>query len=253
MNHIHQIHAGTTTAITTEKPGNRRTKRLVAATLGAVVAAGLLASCGVAASREGGQAATTTSTAAPPTSVQDRPTSDRRSDDDRDDPTDAGGKSGRPDETGGDQRDRRDDDSSRTKRTTTTTAADDRAGGTITKAEYTKQANAVCRSAHDELAALGSAPEGDPDAANAYAAKGVDIVQRQLDGLKAIPKPKGDEAELDELLGHVQGIVAAYREGFEAGKAGDQAKVTSAHSRAVSEARAADRIASAYGLDVCAE
>src|SRR4051812_46006308 len=51
----------------------RRTKRLVAGAIGAVVAAGLLGSCGIAASRENARQPATSSTAAPPTTAKERP------------------------------------------------------------------------------------------------------------------------------------------------------------------------------------
>jgi hypothetical protein len=120
-----------------------------------------------------------------------------------------------------------------------------------TKAEYTKQAAAICRDANDSVTKV----RADATTTSALAAsigRVVSIEQDAARRVRALRAPKGDEAVLRQWLGLVDETLDELDTASHAAAAGDGAAANAANQRAQALDRQADGIATRYGLDACA-
>jgi hypothetical protein len=122
-------------------------------------------------------------------------------------------------------------------------------GDRLTKAEYIVQADAICKQADGEIAALGD-PKTLAELAE-LADRAVAIGRAELSKLRALKPPRADEATLDQaydLIGRqldLAGQIAA------AARAGDQAKIQALVEQGNPIGREARKIATDYGLKQC--
>lgn len=120
-----------------------------------------------------------------------------------------------------------------------------------TKAEYTKQAAAICRDANDSVTKV----RADATTTSALAAsigRVVSIEQDAARRVRALRAPKGDEAVLRQWLGLVDETLDELGTAGHAAATGDGAAADAANQRAKVLDRQADAIATRYGLDACA-
>jgi hypothetical protein len=126
-------------------------------------------------------------------------------------------------------------------------------GGGVTKAEYVKSANAVCREAAKQVAALRIPGRADV-AGMPKAAASVVVVQRKaLDRLRAIKPPKGDRAEIARWIALVDQTIGQADLSARAQKDGDIPRATTANANGAALDRRADEIARGYGLRMCVQ
>jgi hypothetical protein len=127
--------------------------------------------------------------------------------------------------------------------------ADTTAG--ISKAEFTKQANAICAETNQELIKISeefskeNPSEGKPltDAQVSELAKlALPTVARQVEELRALGVPAGEEEKVDAIFSAAEEAVAKGEE--------DPAAIYGADGGAFAKA---NRLATEYGLDRCSE
>jgi hypothetical protein len=131
-----------------------------------------------------------------------------------------------------------------------TTAGGDE-GGSLTKAEFVKQADAICAKGGKEINAgfeeftqeKGiSETKAPPKDVQEEAVEEILIpsIGRQIDEVKALGTPAGDEGELDEVIGAEEEVLEEGEENPLAMINGESAKE-----------KEANKLASDYGLKVC--
>jgi hypothetical protein len=121
----------------------------------------------------------------------------------------------------------------------------------MTKADYVKQANRVCRSAATSVAAL-TLPDTSDVTTIPKAAKEIVAVQRQaLEKLQAIRPRKEDRAQITKWIALVDQTIDQAEVSAESQETGDiQRAITANVNGAALDARA-DEIANAFGLKSC--
>lgn len=131
-----------------------------------------------------------------------------------------------------------------------TTSADeigtvtDEVSATPTKAEFIAEADQICRAGNDELDAEANKLGADPTQAQKESFASdvlVPGVQDQIDSIRALGAPEGDEDEVEELLDEAQSGVDALEE--------DPSLITSDDDPFTE----ANDLAADYGLKVCSE
>lgn len=119
----------------------------------------------------------------------------------------------------------------------------------LTKAQWIEEADAICVQAEDELEALGT-PESLADIV-ALVPRAIEISEKQLGKLRALRPPAADEATLTRALDLLEQQIDVLRRLGEAATAGDGAAVGEIATEGNTLNKEADRIAQAYGLEVC--
>ena len=126
---------------------------------------------------------------------------------------------------------------------TSTTAA-------LTKAQFDKQGNAICKKGNQQINKVGNQTFTKKKYPNGPPPKSVQVkfatdtvipsVQTQIDGIKALGAPKGDEAKVNTIVTSAQGAL-------------DQAKKdpTVLLQNGPGPFKATNKLAKAYGLTVC--
>jgi hypothetical protein len=127
----------------------------------------------------------------------------------------------------------------------TTTAAP-----SISRTEYTKQANAACQTMNDRTKAQGE-PGDTPAELAAYVEAGGVIVTDTLGQLRALPMPSGEEAALGAIYDKVDVLLSDMNQLAAALRAGDQRKATALASQLEKDQKAANDASNAYGLTIC--
>jgi hypothetical protein len=121
------------------------------------------------------------------------------------------------------------------------------------KEDYVKEANAVCTKSSAEVEQIAANAFEDPEdpqpeEAQAYLAELVPVLRQQQLDLEKIEKPKDDEDEIEDILKAADTGITALAEGS---KNKDEAlAVVVAGDETFAEA---NKLATAYGLDKCAE
>lgn len=126
------------------------------------------------------------------------------------------------------------------------------AGGT-SKADYVKQANAVCRDAAKQVAALRIPSRADVTAMPKAAARVVAVQRRALDQLRAIKPPKPDRTEIAKWVALVDQTIDQADLSAAAQKDGEIQRAITANANGSALDRRADEIARAYGLRMCVQ
>ncbi len=127
------------------------------------------------------------------------------------------------------------------------------AGGGASKADYVKQANAVCRDAAKQVAALRIPGRADVTAMPKAAAEVVAVQRRALDRLRAIKPPKADRARIAKWVALVDQTIDQADLSAAAQKHGDIQRAITANANGSALDRRADEIARGYGLRMCVQ
>jgi len=122
-------------------------------------------------------------------------------------------------------------------------------GDRLTKEEYIAQADAICKTANEELDALAEPTSMEEIASLAGSA--IAIQEDALAKLRELQPPEADQATLDEALDLVGQQVEIGRQVAEAAKAADQAKIEELIAQIDPLNTQADQIATDYGLVEC--
>lgn len=120
----------------------------------------------------------------------------------------------------------------------------------ITRTEYTEQANAACQTMNDRTKAQGE-PGDTPAEVAAYVEAGGVIVTETLAQLRALPMPSGEEAALRAIYDKVDVLLSDINQLAAALRAGDQRKATALASQLETDQKAANDASNAYGLTIC--
>lgn len=124
-------------------------------------------------------------------------------------------------------------------------------GGGTTKADYVAKANAVCRQAAKEVAAL-HLPAPDDVASTPKVAAKVVVVQRSaLERLQGIKAPKQDRAEIAKWIALVDQTIDQAEMSAQSQKDGDIKRAVTANVNGAALDHRADELARSYGLRGC--
>ena len=126
-------------------------------------------------------------------------------------------------------------------------------GGGMTKADYVQQANAVCRDAAKQVAALRIPGRADIEAMPKAAANVVAVQRKAVDRLRAIKAPKPDRAEIAKWIALVDQTIDQADVSAKAQKDDDIPRAITANTNGTALDLRADEIARRYGLRMCVE
>jgi len=137
---------------------------------------------------------------------------------------------------------------------------DEATAETLTRAEFVKQANAICKKAnYKRRLALYAFFEkhGGIENPDSYEELVNDLylpeVKDMIDAVAALDPPPGDQAEVDAIMDAFEdGVAALEGEGGEAVEAATKRRYSAAAAPVESQFRAYDKKARAYGLEQCA-
>jgi hypothetical protein len=124
-------------------------------------------------------------------------------------------------------------------------------GGRLSKAEYAKRADAICRKYNQKLRALGR-PQSIA-ALPQYVDRALPVARKGNAELRDLEAPKGEETKAKEWLDQNQAVVAAMERLRDAAKRGNRAGIQVALSEASTANRAANRLAGELGLQICTQ
>jgi hypothetical protein len=126
-------------------------------------------------------------------------------------------------------------------------------GGTsrLSKPEYVRGADAICRRSNTKIDALGAPDQHEPTAEEKAIGELIDIQRVALADLRQLAAPEADQATLGKWLGLVNQTVDQMQAVRSALKAGDSAGVTAANAKGRALNDQADQIARGYGLKQC--
>jgi hypothetical protein len=129
----------------------------------------------------------------------------------------------------------------------------DDAGGVEvpTKVEWIAAADAICAEDNAELALI---PEPQtPEEMGEAGVRATEIQRTGLAEVRALARPEGDEAAIEEILDAVEAVLDWGAEFTEAFAAGDEAKAGELHAEGERLTEEAIRLAKDYGLQECLE
>ena len=121
----------------------------------------------------------------------------------------------------------------------------------LSKADYAKQADAICAKYNAKIRALGrpTAVSGLP----AYVDKALPLARKGDDELRGLKPPKDEERKAKEWLDQNDSVVGSMERLRDAAKKGDRPGIQAALTEASSANRAANGLARRLGLNVCAQ
>ena len=123
--------------------------------------------------------------------------------------------------------------------------------GRLSKADYVKQADAICTKYNAKLKAL--ARPTSISALPAYVDKALPLARKGDDELRALEPPKDEEQSAKEWLDQNDSVVGSMERLRDAAKKGDRAGIQTALNEASSANQTANRLARQLGLRVCAQ
>jgi hypothetical protein len=128
----------------------------------------------------------------------------------------------------------------------------------LTKAEYIKQADAICSSVNSQLGSLNEEVQGqltgrDFEAAADTVSEAVEVSRSGIEQLEALPKPAGDAAVLDQLDDARRQIVAVLTSSEDAIREEAFVRISSLLRKLQAADQRADGIATDYGFKVCGQ
>lgn len=126
-------------------------------------------------------------------------------------------------------------------------------GGGLTRVEYVRRANAVCRDAGHAVADLQVPRTADGDALAAASAAVVEIQRRALEGLRSLPEPAPDRAALNRWLALVDQTLDQSDASVRAQRSGDVQAALTANANGEALDRRADELARRFGLTSCVQ
>jgi hypothetical protein len=119
-----------------------------------------------------------------------------------------------------------------------------------TRAGWAGEANDVCRTYERRIEALGSPTTADE--AETFIRRALPLAREELAKLRAIDRPAGDDARIEQMLGAVDDGIGALDDVLRAREAGDEAAAADATARGRQAADRANGIARRLGATVCA-
>jgi hypothetical protein len=123
-------------------------------------------------------------------------------------------------------------------------------GGGMTRADYVKEANSVCRKAARDVAAI-DANGSDVEQLPKVAGEVVAVQRKALDQLKAIKVPKEDRTRITKWIALVDQTIDQAEVSAESQRSGDITRAMAANVNGAALDRRADELARAYGLGGC--
>jgi len=121
----------------------------------------------------------------------------------------------------------------------------------LSKADYVKQADAVCRDGAKQIAAL-EVPS-DVTGLPAAAARVVAVQRATLDRLRAIHPPKADKAQIAKWIALVDQTLDQAEMSASSQRRGDLQRAVTANANGAALDGRADEIARGYGLRTCVQ
>ena len=126
-----------------------------------------------------------------------------------------------------------------------------RSSDTLSKTEFQKQANAICKGVNDKVNALAT-PTGFADV-GPYADKVTAITDDALDKLRALKPPKEFQDDFSKWLGFAAGLHETAQKLKDAAAKKDKNALQAAGDEASARDKQADPIAKRIGITTCAE
>jgi transcriptional regulator with GAF, ATPase, and Fis domain len=123
-------------------------------------------------------------------------------------------------------------------------------GKRLSRAEFSKQADAICSKYNAKIRALGQ--PGSVRALPRYVDRALPIARKGTEELRRLKPPKDDEKTASEWLDQNDSAVGALERLRDAARHADRAGIQAALSEAAAANRAANRFARQLGLRVCA-
>ncbi|MGZ4688326.1 MAG: hypothetical protein ACXVKA_02050 [Acidimicrobiia bacterium] len=123
----------------------------------------------------------------------------------------------------------------------------------MTKADYVKQANAICRDAAKQVAALEAPSSADVASLPKAAASVVQVQRRTLDRLRAIHPPKAGREQITEWIALVDQTIDQAEVSARSQRDGDLQRAVTANVNGAALDRRADQLAKSYGLTMCVQ
>jgi hypothetical protein len=121
----------------------------------------------------------------------------------------------------------------------------------LTKAEFRREANRVCRASATRIRAVESPDPADAAAIARAGSRVVAIQRRALEELRDLEPPKDMEAQVTKWLALVDQTLDQARASVRAQREGDTAAAVTANGHGATLDARADEIASRYGLSAC--
>lgn len=121
----------------------------------------------------------------------------------------------------------------------------------LSKPEYVRRAEAICRQANKKVGAVRAPDQHEPTAQEKAIGELADIQRAAVADLRRLPPPEADQATLGKWLGRVDQTVDQMQAVRTALKAGDGGAVSRANAKGQGLSDQADKIARAYGLKQC--
>jgi len=126
-------------------------------------------------------------------------------------------------------------------------------GGGPTKAEFVRNANAVCRQSAAKISVLRIPGRADVASMPAIAADVVAVQRKALDRLRALPEPKQDRSEITKWIALVDQTIDQAEVSAESQRKGNIARALTANVNGAALDRRADDLARSYGLVTCVQ
>lgn len=125
-------------------------------------------------------------------------------------------------------------------------------GHTVTKQDVIDQGNAICAGALRQIRALPAPTSGgaSPQAMSRYLQQVVPIIQKEIDSIRALPRPQQDRAILDRYVTAISGTASQYQALAAAAKAGNEDAISQDLANLADSSAAS--LAGEYGLTQCA-
>ena len=123
-------------------------------------------------------------------------------------------------------------------------------GGRLSRADYAKKADAICKSYNLKLRAV-SRPHSVKDLPG-YVDRALPVARKGNEELRGLKAPKNEEKTAKEWLDQNDSVVGSMERLRGAAKKGDRAGIQAALTEASSANRAANGLARRLGLAVCA-
>lgn len=123
-------------------------------------------------------------------------------------------------------------------------------GGGLSKAGYVAQANAICRAAARNVAAL-DAGGSDVEQLPQVVGEVVEVQRKALDKLRAIKAPNEDRTEIAKWIALVDQTIDQAEVSAQSQRAGDITRAMAANLNGAALDRRADQLARSYGVNRC--
>jgi hypothetical protein len=129
---------------------------------------------------------------------------------------------------------------------TTTTSAP----ATITRADFIRQANAICQVMNDKVHAVPD-PGSDPDKVADALQLDIAVTSDAFQQLQGLPMPAGDERVIEDIYSKINLLLSDGADLSASVRNRDRAKVLTLQATVKADTTAANNASNAYGLTVC--